>query len=279
MMQGKGYTVEAIQQVIKASDAIVFHTAILPYMAAFQLKQADLKNKRCLLYFHGTDCRHYGKTIITQAKEALGNFEICVSTPDLLEFIPEAVWMPVARSFKDIKAKYTLPKIDVDALKALNANRVKTTLGHAPTNTERKGSALFYKIITELIQNDPKLEYQVIQNMSWDSCLSAMSTMDVYFDQHIIGAYGLASVEASIFKAAVFCKLSTNVLDIIKSETKLDNPFLQWDTEDELRERAYAVTYDKKIRRKFGDIAHAYCQAVHDEAPVAARFIKTVEAL
>jgi hypothetical protein len=279
LADAKYYNEESIRKIIDASDVIVFHTAILPYMSAFHLDKTSLKNKKCLLYFHGTDCRHYGKVIIQQAKEALGNFEVLVSTPDLLEYLPEATWMPVCRSFSEIKEKYTLPIKDKTALIALNANPIKTTVGHAPTNTERKGSALFLKIITELIQNDPTVEYQVIQNMSWDSCLSAMSNISVYYDQHIIGAYGLAAVEASIFKAAVFCKLSTQVLDTLKSETKIANPFIQWETEDDIRERSFALVHDAKIRKRFGTIAYNYCKAVHDEQPVATRFLKLVEGM
>lgn len=202
-----------------------------------------------------------------------------VSTPDLLEYIPQASWMPVARSFTEIKKQYTLSNQDTDALKTLGAAQVKTVLGHAPTNVELKGSTLFIKIITELIENDPLLEYSVIQNMSWDSCLRAMSQMDIYFDQHIIGAYGLASVEASIFNAAIFCKLSPQVLDVIKAETHINNPFIQWDSEEEIRERAYTLVHEPKIRARFGKIAHDYCQAIHDEQPVCGRFLKIVEGM
>jgi hypothetical protein len=279
MADAKYYNREACQKIISSADTIVFHTAILPFMAAFNIDKEQLKQKKCLLYFQGSDCRHYGKAIMQQAKDSLGNFETLVSTPDLLEFIPEAKWMPVARSFSEITEKYTLPKPDADALKALNAHQVKVTLGHAPTNTERKGSALFMKIITDLIQSDPLIEYQVIQNMSWDSCLSALRDVDVYYDQHIIGAYGLASIEAAIFKAAVFCKLNTNVLDVIKAETKLCNPFIQWETEDEIRERSFALAKDAKLRRKFGTNAYNYGKAVHDETPVATRFLKIVEGM
>jgi hypothetical protein len=279
MADAKYYNREACEKIIHAADAIVFHSAILPYMSAFHLTQESLKDKKVLLYFHGTDMRHYGKTIIAQAKEHLANFKVLVSTPDLLEYMPEATWMPVCRSFTEIKKQYTNANLDNDALRALEAKPVKTTLGHAPTSTERKGSALFVKIITELIENDPLIEYQAIQNMSWDSCLRAMSNVDIYYDQHIIGAYGLAAVEASVFNAAIFCKLSQPVLDVLKTETHINNPFIQWDSEQEIRERSFALVHEPKILRRFGKIAHDYCKAVHDEEPVSKRFLKILEGI
>jgi hypothetical protein len=202
-----------------------------------------------------------------------------VSTPDLLEAVPAARWLPVARSFSEIRRNYGLCGQDHKALKALDGEVPKVTLGHAPTNQERKGSALFFKVITEMVQKNPLVEYQVIQNMTWDNCLRAMSTMDVYYDQWLIGSYGMAAVEAAIFKSAVFCKLNTQVMDIIESETGFKNPFIQWESEEELRDRSAALVLSKKLRRRFGKIAYDYCKAVHDEPAVAKRFLEIVEAM
>ncbi len=276
----KFYNQEACTKMILNADIIVFHTAVAPYLSAYKLDPAKLADKKKLLYFHGSDCRYYGKAIMQQADEAFnGDYETLVSTPDLLEVVPTAHWLPVARSFSEIRNRYGLCGQDHAALKALGGESPKVTLGHAPTNQERKGSALFFKVITEMIQKNPLVEYQVIQNMTWDSCLRAMSSMDVYYDQWLIGAYGLAAVEAAIFKAAVFCKLNPQVMDAIERETGFKNPFIQWETEDELRERSSALVESEPLRRKFGRIAYDYCKAVHDEKPVTERFLKIVEAM
>jgi hypothetical protein len=280
MAYGKNYTADEIKKIIDAADTIVFHTAIIPYVSAFQLSKETLKDKKCLLYFHGTDCRQYGKAIISQAREHLPNFDVLVSTPDLLENIPEAAWMPVCRSFSEISERYQKKiKADLDAMDALNVTQSKVNLCHAPTNTARKGSDLFYKIITELVQSSPDIDYIPIQNMSWDSCLSEMSRAQIYYDQHLIGAYGTSAVEASIFKAAVFCKLSTNVQDILKSQVGASAPFIQWETEQEIREASSALVQDKGLRDKIGEACYKFSKAVHDEKPVAERFIKLVEGL
>lgn len=280
MAYGKNYTAEEIKRVIDSADTIVFHTAILPYISAFQLTKEKLKDKKCLLYFHGSDCRQYGKAIVEQAKEHLPNFDILVSTPDLLSYIPEAAWMPVARSFTELSERYQKKTAaDKAAMEALNVAQSRVNLCHAPTNTVKKGSDLFYKIITELVQASPTVDYIPIQNMSWDSCLGELSRADIYFDQHIIGAYGLASVEASIFKAATFCKLNTTVQDILKSQTGACAPFVTWETEQELRDAATALVQDKALRQKVGESCYKFSKAVHDEKPVADRFIKLVEGL
>lgn len=276
----KFYDRESCTKMILNADVIVFHTAVTPYLSAYKLDPKQLRDKKKLLYFHGSDCRYYGKQIMQQADEAFnGNFETLVSTPDLLESVPTAHWLPVARSFSEIKTRYGLCGQDHKALNALGGKAPKVTLGHAPTNQERKGSALFFKVITEMIQKNPLVEYQVIQNMTWDNCLRAMSTINVFYDQHLIGAYGLAAIEASIFKAAVFCKLNTQVHDVIEKETGFSNPFIQWETEEEIRERSATLIASEKLRRQFGKAAHDYGKAVHDEAPVSEKFLKIVEAM
>lgn len=280
MAYGKNYTAEEIKKVIDSAETIVFHTAILPYVSAFQLTKEKLKDKKCLLYFHGTDCRQYGKAIVQQAKEHLPSFDVLVSTPDLLDYIPEAAWMPVARSFSEISERYQKKaSFDRAAMEALNVAQSRVNLCHAPTNTARKGSDLFYKIITELVQASPIVDYIPIQNMSWDSCLSEMSRCNIYYDQALIGAYGTSSVEASIFKAAVFCKLNSNVQDILEAQTGAQAPFVTWSTEQELREASAALVQDPALRMKVGESCYKFSKAVHDEKPVADRFIKLVEGL
>ena len=276
----KFYNRESCTKMVMNADVIVFHTAIAPYLSAYKLDPKTLKDKKKLLYFHGSDCRYYGKQIMQQADEAFnGDYETLVSTPDLLEIIPTAHWLPVARSFSEIRTRYGLCGQDHSALKALGGESPKVTLGHAPTNQERKGSALFFKVITEMIQKNPLVEYQVIQNMTWDNCLRAMSSIDIFYDQHLIGAYGLAAIEAAAFKAAVFCKLNTQVMDVIERETGFKNPFIQWETEEEIRERSATLIARPKLRRRFGKIAYEYGKAVHDEPAVAEKFLKIVSAM
>ena len=275
------YSEEAAREMVYGSDVLVLHTAVQPFFTGLHLDKNRIKGKRVLLYFHGSDARTYGKAIIKQADDLLGTggYEVLVSTPDLLELLPQAQWMPVARSFTETRMRYGLDNRDARALAAFKGGIKKTIVSHAPTSQERKGSALFYMVITEMIQAFPQVEYQVIQQMTWDQAQRAMSRVSIFFDQHLLGAYGLAGVEASIFKAAVFCKLKPSVIEAMEKQTGQKNPFIQWDTDDELRQQAFTLVTDKKLRDKFGQMAYDYSKAVHDEAPVAAKFLKIVEAM
>lgn len=270
------YSEESCRKMVYEADVVVFHTAVVPFYTGFHLDPNQLKHAKKLLYFHGSDCRSFGKQILAQADEKMGAYEVLVSTPDLLKIVPQAVWMPVARSFSEIHTRYGICGQDHRALEAFGGAITKTVLGHAPTSTERKGSALFFRIITELIQQFPNVEYQVIQNLTWDACLRALSHVSIFYDQHLIGSYGLAAVEAAIFKAAVFCRLNPDSIDVYEKESGIHNPFIQWANDDDIRTQSFMIVQDARLQRKFGQMAYNYCKAVHDEGPVAARFLKVV---
>lgn len=276
------YREETCRQMVYSADVVVFHTAIKPFFSGLHLDAAQLKDKKKLLYFHGSDVRTYGKDIVKQAEEmfGVGGYETLVSTPDLLRLIPTGVWMPVARPIDEIKRVYGMCGQDHRALKAFDGDIRKVVVTHAPTSQERKGSALFFRIITELILNNPLVEYQVVQNFTWDQCLRVMARTNVYYDQHVIGAYGLAAIEASIFRAAVFCRLDPDVIEIMEREfPTVKNPFIQWADDDDLRSKSKLLTENPSLARKFGTKGYEYAKTVHDEKPVADRFMKVVEGM
>lgn len=287
------YNEASCRQMVYDADVVVFHTAVLPFYSALHLDKQRMLDKKKLLYFHGSDCRTFGDQIMKQADEWMGKHEILVSTPDLkLQYAPSAHWMPVARSFSEIKREYSLCNQDMHALKAFKAEKTKVLLGHAPTSQARKGSDIFYKVITELVESFPNAEYVGIQNQPWSNCLRQMSRLSIFYDQCLIGAYGLAAVEAAIFKVPVFCLLDPDVMKMMEVESGLPNPFIQFANQvasvekhelipdtDILRTQSFMLVDNPKLRRKFGAMAYEYCKKMHDEDAVAKRFLKIVEGM
>jgi len=63
----RNYDMTTVKRMILKSDVLVFHTAMKPFMQTFNLTTDELRDKKKLLYFHGSDCRTYGDQIIEQA--------------------------------------------------------------------------------------------------------------------------------------------------------------------------------------------------------------------
>lgn len=278
MAEARNYGKEGCKRLIEESDVVVFHSVVRPFFDAFGLDQAIMKDKKKFLYFHGSECRNYGPALLKDGNELMGNFQVLLSSPDLIPRVPEGYWLPVARDFQESRRRYGMSPRDQYALEQWKALIKKTVIAHAPTNMELKGSPVFYKVITELIETLTNVEFLSIKDVPWDTCMRMLSGVDILYDQFVLGGYGMVSVEAAIFGAAVFCNLHPDVCAVMEKESGLRQPFIQWQNEDELRTQSFMLAQEPKLQRKFGDLARAYCQKMHDDLNVARRFMKIVEA-
>jgi hypothetical protein len=274
----RNYGEEGCRRMVEESDIVIFHSAVRPFYSAFHLDTDKMKAKKKFLYFHGSECRNMGTAILKDAADCMhDDYQVLLSTPDLLARVPNGHWLPVARDFETLRKHYGMVTRDKHALAEWKGVIKKTVVAHAPTNQELKGSPIFYQTITELIETLSNVEFLSIRDVPWDTCMRMLAGVDMLYDQYLIGAYGMISVEAAIFGAAVFCKLSPEVSTMMQKESGLPQPFIQWIDQDELRTQSFMLAQEPKLQRKFGRMAHAYCQKMHDDLNVAKRFIKIVE--
>jgi hypothetical protein len=271
------YEADGVRNIAEKSDVVVFHQAVQPFLTAIGIDPKKLKKK--LVYFHGSECRSMGRQIVEQSQDLLGDVGFLVSTPDLLTVVPEADWMPVCRSFGEIRGKYASSKLDQRALEAFSEPKHKVILTQASTKIEEKGTLVFYRAITDVVKDAPWVEYQPIQNMPWDACLRTIAQSNVMFDSALTGSYGMVSVEAAVFRLPSFCRISPEVADLMEKESGCGQPFIQWPDEDSLRTQIFMLcdpTHGPGIRAKFGGLSYRYCKAMHDEKPVVERFLRIV---
>jgi hypothetical protein len=274
------YEAEGVRSIAEKADVVIFHQAVQPFLSAIGLDPKKLKKK--ILYFHGSECRSMGRQLVEQAYETLGDVQFLVSTPDLLQIVPEAEWMPVCRSFGEIQGKYAVSRLDQGALEAFSEPKRKVILTQASTKIEGKGTATFFKAITEVVKDAPWVEYQPIQNMPWDACLRTIAQSNVMFDSCLTGSYGLVSVEAAVFRLPVVCRISSEVAEMMEKESGCGQPFIQLPDEDSLRTQVFMLcdpTHGPGIRDKLGGMNYRYCKAMHDEKPVVKRFLRIVDAM
>jgi hypothetical protein len=131
---------------------------------------------------------------------------ILVSTPDLLDIIPEAVYFPVMLD---------VDKLDKELKKNnfINANVIKIL--HSPSGFGLKGSAYINKVLDELKEMyQDKIELilpgrdemnRKAYSMTRYDLLETFKETDIVIDQMLIGWYGLKSVEALSSGCEVIC--------------------------------------------------------------------------
>ncbi|PRA82980.1 hypothetical protein CQ045_00825 [Microbacterium sp. MYb66] len=175
---------------------------------------------------------------------------VFVSTPDLLEDLPTAVWCPVA---VDI-GRWERPR------SARGPGR-RLRVAHAPSVSVIKGTHLIRSTL-ERLEAEGVIELDIIQGVPTSQMPERFATADVLIDQLRIGSYGVAACEALASGCIVVGHLSDRVRDAVRSATGMNPPIVEA-TPDTIEHvlRELAAREDLEDLRSPGD---AFVRAVHD---------------
>ncbi len=136
---------------------------------------------------------------------------ILVSTPDLLEIVPSAEFLPVVLDVEKFNAECAAPRQEP----TLQDAQGDVTILHAPSNVAMKGTALLEPAVRALVAEDPgvnlilthelEIETGSVYSVPRPMLFALYDRADVVVDQLTIGWYGLQSVEALMRGCAVIC--------------------------------------------------------------------------
>jgi hypothetical protein len=106
-----------------------------------------------------------------------------VSTPDLLDFVPNATWLPLV--------------VDVESLtsQAPVLARRRPAVVHAPSNSALKGSVIIDPVLQSLHERG-LIEYLRVEGMPHKELVGVIRHADVVVDQLLLGSYGVLACEA-----------------------------------------------------------------------------------
>lgn len=166
---------------------------------------------------------------------------IIVSTPDLLQIIPQANYFPVVINIEQFMNELKVVSSQSKS-KIFKSNKIKIL--HAPSNSKVKGSRLIDSIMEKLLQNNDKIEYLntldlqrntgSVYSVSRYELFQLYTEADIVIDQMVIGWYGLQSIEALLAKCFVICYVEDKLKKylfhdcpiIISDISKLENHLL-----------------------------------------------------
>lgn len=128
---------------------------------------------------------------------------VFVSTPDLLEFVPNSVLLPQP---VELAGLYRLRK----EFRAAGADRAAGTrdsirIAHAPSNQAIKGTKYLLGAVDALRNDGHRVELILIEGMSYEDTLKTCAAADIVVDQLLIGAYGQFAVETMALGKPVIC--------------------------------------------------------------------------
>lgn len=291
------YNRSRMREMIYNSDVVVFLGAMQPFYEAFRLQKKQMKDKKKILLCMGSEWRWGRDQLLLQADKILGDYKIVLGGADMflpLEFKhpetgedkkfaavdPDEVgYLPVVRSFDEIKERYGISPLDNASLRSFGVPKRKVVFVHAPTSEWNKGSHIFYRAATRAQQACRQMVFTTIRQTPWIATLGILSQSDVLFDQAppYPTAYGALSVEAAVFGMPSFSQVAPECREFIRKQTGLKTPHIVFSDEADLFEKVVRVADDAKLRGELGRLNYEYGKALHDDKPVVERFLKIVE--
>ncbi|MDR2999465.1 MAG: hypothetical protein LBU78_15225 [Microbacterium sp.] len=185
------------------------------------------------------------------ARSGLPSF---VSTPDLLEFVPGATWLPVV--------------IDADRWVRAAAGpvlvRERPVVVHAPSRAGLKGTALVSDLLRRL-DAEGLIEYRAVEGVRAQDMPGVYGEADIVLDQFSLGIYGVAACEALAAGKLVISHVSEQVRGAVQARTGRELPVLEAraaDLEGVLR----GVLADRDVAQRFAERGPGFVSEVHDGA-------------
>ena len=208
--------------------------------------------KKLIIHHHGSELRFKGEEYI-YSKFA---DNILVSTPDLLEWTPDGIWLPNPVDAKEYELIEPIPQ-----------NR-KLRILHAPSSRKTKGTEYVIQAIDRLKKHGYDIEFILLENVSHDEVLKQIKLSDVIVDQFILGWYGMFSLEAMCMRKPVLCYIREDLAEKYKNLPILNTkPEFVYDNLIKLIE-------NKKLRLELGIIGRKYIENVHEPKKIAAKLIE-----
>lgn len=250
----------------------------------FEQSLADLTllkrlGKAVNTFFHGCDIRDSKKVIekyefsackacwpvacnanrkLMRAWAAEHADNVFVSTPDLIEFIPRAVWLPQAVPVEAMRSNAFATR------RAVQGAVVR--IAHAPSAPALKGTGFVKTVIAELQAEGVKVEVELLTGMSHDRVLQAIAESDLVIDQLLIGAYGVVAIEAMALGKPTICHIREDLRPLYPDELPIVSA-----TPRNLREVIVDLIERRSEWEAMGEAGYAYAKAYHEQAQVARR--------
>jgi hypothetical protein len=184
-----------------------------------------------------------------------------VSTPDLLDFVPAARWLPVVVA-DDGWSSPVHPALE----------RARPVVVHVPTNPWLKGSHLADPVLQPL-HDKGVIDYRRLQGITPEEVRRQLLDADVVLDQLLLGSYGVVAVQAMLAGRLVLAHVHERVRARIDQELPVVE--VTPDTLGQVLERVVAERDSYAATAAEGT---AYARTVHDgrrSAQVLADFLRT----
>jgi len=172
---------------------------------------------------------------------------VFVSTPDLIDDVPRATWLPVVVDLAQWTEGTRVP-----------LEREVPVVVHAPSRPFMKGSDLIEPTLREL-ESRGLIEYRRLEHIPQAELVGVVQDADIVLDHFVIGNYGVMTCQAMAAGRVGIANIDQRVRDRVPAEI----PTIQADP-DSLAEVIEGVLADRDKARAIAAAGRAFVSEYHD---------------
>ncbi|MBS2546857.1 hypothetical protein KGQ19_08240 [Catenulispora sp. NL8] len=172
---------------------------------------------------------------------------VFVSTPDLIDDVPHATWLPVVVDLEQWTEGTRAP-----------LEREVPVVVHAPSRPFMKGSDLIEPTLRDL-ESRGLIEYRRLEHIPQADLVGVVQDADIVLDHFVIGNYGVMTCQAMAAGRVSIANIDQRVRDRVPAEI----PTIQADP-DSLGEVIEGVLADRDKARAVAATGRAFVREFHD---------------
>ncbi|MFD3405046.1 glycosyltransferase family 4 protein [Kribbella sp. NPDC058693] len=171
---------------------------------------------------------------------------VYVTTPDLLEFVENGIWIPLAVDVEGFASNRPVLEREVPVVL------------HAPSASALKGSAYVDPVLTDLDARG-LITYQRVQGVPHAELAEMVKDADIVVDQMLLGSYGVFACEAMAAGRVTVGHIADPVRDLLPTDLPIAEA-----TPDDLSEVIERLVAERDSARKIADAGPGYVRDLHD---------------
>lgn len=175
---------------------------------------------------------------------------VYVSTPDLLDELPAATWLPVVVDPRRWRSERAV------------LERPVPVVVHAPSSSPMKGSDLVDPLMAEL-HSAGAVEYRRLRDLDPEGMPGAYGDADIVLDQFRLGSYGVAACEAMAAGRVVVGHVTEVNRARVRELSGHDLPIVEA-TPETLQTVVRELVADRERSRAVAGAGVEFVEAVHD---------------
>ena len=256
-IKGKMDIGKKLYDLIKECDILHYHGQAVSQGYRDLVMWSGVMGKPVILHHHGSEIRNkdYPKFANHLVKYRY------VSTPDLLEFVPDAEWLPNPVDLTNLKYSESDSS---GPLKIL----------HAPTNREVKNTKAVEDAISQVKNEGLDIQFTLIEDTKHSELISQISKHDLVIDwvNPEYGIYGVFSIESMALGRTVICSLTDSLY------SNYDMPIISISPTN-LASKITELCNNRNILIEKGKASHDFVQSHHNPIESAKMVIERYKAV